>query len=126
MTKHTIVVCDHIHEDGLNILQNTQDINYVYAADIDKTALLDVVKDADVVITRSSTDVDERFLSSATNLKALIRAGKWLDDPANRPKAVAIKASAIPGATTAIVACLTEARPIKECIIPQTVPKRPI
>ena len=68
MTKHTIVVCDHIHEDGLNILQNTQDINYVYAADIDKTALLDVVKDADVVITRSSTDVDERFLSSATNL----------------------------------------------------------
>ena len=80
MTKHTIVVCDHIHEDGLNILQSTEDINYVYAADIDKTALLDVVKDADVVITRSSTDVDERFLSSATNLKAIIRAGVGYDN----------------------------------------------
>ena len=80
MSKHTIVVCDHIHEDGLNILQNTEDVNYVYAADIDKVALLDVIKDADVAITRSSTDVDEKFLSAATNLKAIIRAGVGYDN----------------------------------------------
>ncbi len=67
MSKHTIVVCDHIHECGLEILKNTEDVNYVYAADIDKTALLDVIKDADVAITRSSTDVDEKFLNAATN-----------------------------------------------------------
>lgn len=80
MSKHTIVVCDHIHEDGLDILQNTEDINYVYAADIDKVALLDVIKDADVAITRSSTDVDEKFLNAATNLKAIIRAGVGYDN----------------------------------------------
>ena len=80
MSKHTIVVCDHIHEDGLNILQTTEDINYVYAADIDKTALLDVIKDADVAITRSSTDVDEKFLTAAVNLKAIIRAGVGYDN----------------------------------------------
>ncbi len=80
MNKHTIVVCDHIHEDGLSILQNTQDINYVYAADIDKTALLNVIKDADVVITRSSTDVDEKFLNAASKLKAIIRAGVGYDN----------------------------------------------
>ncbi|WP_321314077.1 phosphoglycerate dehydrogenase [Halarcobacter sp.] len=80
MSKHTIVVCDHIHEDGLNILQNTEDVNYVYAADIDKVSLLDVIKDADVAITRSSTDVDEKFLSAATNLKAIIRAGVGYDN----------------------------------------------
>ncbi len=80
MSKHTIVVCDHIHEDGLNILQSTKDINYVYAADIDKTALLDVIKDADIAITRSSTDVDETFLSAAVNLKAIIRAGVGYDN----------------------------------------------
>ncbi len=80
MSKHTIVVCDHIHEDGLNILKNTEDVNYVYAADIDKTALLDVIKDAEVAITRSSTDVDEKFLSAATNLKAIIRAGVGYDN----------------------------------------------
>ena len=80
MSKHTIVVCDHIHEDGLNILQSTEDINYVFAADIDKTTLLDVIKDADVAITRSSTDVDEKFLNAATNLKAIIRAGVGYDN----------------------------------------------
>ncbi len=80
MEKHTIVVCDHIHESGLEILKNTKDINYVYAADIDKTALLDVIKDADVCITRSSTDVDEKFLNAATNLKAIVRAGVGVDN----------------------------------------------
>ncbi|MEA3384484.1 MAG: phosphoglycerate dehydrogenase [Campylobacterota bacterium] len=80
MSKPTIVVCDHIHESGLDILKNTSDINYVYAADIDKTALLDVVKDADVCITRSSTDIDEIFLNAAVNLKAVVRAGVGVDN----------------------------------------------
>lgn len=80
MSKHTIVVCDHIHEAGLNILKTTEDINYVYAADINKTELLDVIKNADVAITRSSTDVDEKFLNAATNLKAIIRAGVGYDN----------------------------------------------
>jgi len=80
MKKPTVVVCDHIHESGLDILKNTSDINYVYAADIDKTALLDVIKDADVCITRSSTDVDEKFLNAAVNLKAVVRAGVGVDN----------------------------------------------
>ena len=80
MSKHTIVVCDHIHEAGLDILKTTEDINYVYAADINKTELLDIIKDADVAITRSSTDVDEKFLNAAVNLKAIIRAGVGYDN----------------------------------------------
>ena len=80
MGKPTIVVCDHIHKSGLEILKNTEDINYVYAADIDKTTLLDVIKDANVVITRSSTDIDEKFLNAATSLKAVVRAGVGYDN----------------------------------------------
>ena len=80
MNKPTVMVCDHIHESGLEILKNCTDINYIYAADIDKTALLDVVAEADVCITRSSTDVDEKFLSAAKNLKAVIRAGVGYDN----------------------------------------------
>lgn len=75
-----IVVCDHIHESGLNILKNAHDINYVFAADIDKTSLLDVIKDADVAITRSSTDVDEKFLNAAENMSAIVRAGVGVDN----------------------------------------------
>jgi D-3-phosphoglycerate dehydrogenase / 2-oxoglutarate reductase len=80
MSKHTIVVCDHIHEAGLQILQSTEDVNYVYAADVNKTELLDIIKDAHVAITRSSTDVDEKFLNAAVNLKAIIRAGVGYDN----------------------------------------------
>ena len=80
MNKPTVIVCDHIHESGLEILKNTNDINYIYAADIDKTALLDVIKDADVCITRSSTDIDEKFLNAAVNLKAVVRAGVGVDN----------------------------------------------
>ena len=80
MSKPTIVVCDHIHESGLEILKNSSDINYVYAADIDKTALLDVIKDADVCITRSSTDIDAKFLNASGNLKAVVRAGVGVDN----------------------------------------------
>ena len=80
MNKPTIVVCDHIHQSGLDILQNTSDINYVYAADVDKTALLDIIKDATVAITRSSTDIDEKFLDAANNLKAIVRAGVGVDN----------------------------------------------
>jgi biopolymer transport protein TolR len=36
------------------------------------------------------------------------------------------KAVDFTGATTAILACLTDAKPIKECIIPHTVPNKPI
>jgi len=79
-SKPTIVVCDHIHESGLEILKNTDDINYVFAADIDKVALLEVIKDAQVAITRSSTDVDEAFLNAAINLKAVVRAGVGVDN----------------------------------------------
>ncbi len=80
MNKPTIVVCDHIHDSGLEILKQTSDINYVYAADIDKTTLLDVIKDADICITRSSTDIDEKFLVAAINLKAVVRAGVGVDN----------------------------------------------
>src|SRR5206468_8632513 len=44
---------------------------------------------------------------------------------ANKPHAVAIKASAMPGATARNVATFALARPAKEVITPQTVPNSP-
>ncbi|MCW9025902.1 MAG: phosphoglycerate dehydrogenase [Thiovulaceae bacterium] len=81
MQKHTIVVCDHIHDAGLKMLQNDENINYVFAADVDKTELVEkIIPTADVAITRSSTDVDEFFISHAKNLKAVVRAGVGVDN----------------------------------------------
>ncbi len=80
MQKYTIVVCDHIHEAGLEMLRNDKNINFIMAADEDKVKLLDTIADADIAITRSSTDVDEKFIKAAKNLKALVRAGVGVDN----------------------------------------------
>ncbi len=80
MDKSKIVVCDHIHEAGLEMLRNDDQIDFVFAADIDKTELLDVIADADVAITRSSTDVDARFIAAAKKMKAIVRAGVGVDN----------------------------------------------
>ncbi|PLW80861.1 phosphoglycerate dehydrogenase, partial [Candidatus Woesearchaeota archaeon] len=80
MQKHTIVVCDHIHEAGLEMLRNDESINFIMAADEDKVKLLDIIEDADVAITRSSTDVDEKFIAHAKKMKAIVRAGVGVDN----------------------------------------------
>jgi len=81
MKKYTIVVCDHIHESGLKILENDANINFINAADMPKDKLItEVIPTADVAITRSSTDVDDFFLDHAKNLKAIVRAGVGVDN----------------------------------------------
>ena len=79
--KYTVVVCDHIHEAGLEMLKNDENINFVMAADVDKTELVEkIIPTADVAITRSSTDVDANFIKNAKNMKAIVRAGVGVDN----------------------------------------------
>jgi D-3-phosphoglycerate dehydrogenase len=81
MSKITIVVCDHIHQKGLDILANDADINLINAADEPKDKLIsEIIPLADVAITRSSTDVDQAFLDNANNIKAIVRAGVGVDN----------------------------------------------
>ena len=81
MNRYKIVVCDHIHQSGLDILKNSNDIEYINAADEPKNKLVEeIIVDADVIITRSSTDVDEYLLKHAKELKAIVRAGVGVDN----------------------------------------------
>jgi len=81
MSLKKIVVCDHIHQSGLEILASTHDIEYINAADEPKDKLIEeIIVDADVIITRSSTDVDSYLLEHAKNLKAIVRAGVGVDN----------------------------------------------
>ncbi|PAF47001.1 phosphoglycerate dehydrogenase [Helicobacter sp. 12S02232-10] len=77
---HKIIVCDHIHQKGLDLLTNQDDIQMENLAHLQKDELLKLLKDADVIITRSSTNVDEKLLTCAKNLKAIIRAGVGVDN----------------------------------------------
>jgi D-3-phosphoglycerate dehydrogenase len=81
MSKKTIVVCDHIHQSGLDILANDNDIELINAADEPKDKLIsEIIPKADVAITRSSTDVDDAFLASAEKITAVVRAGVGVDN----------------------------------------------
>lgn len=77
---YKIIVCDHIHQKGLDLLSNQNDIEMQNLADLPKDDLLKHLKDVDVVITRSSTSVDDKFLESVGNLKAIVRAGVGVDN----------------------------------------------
>ena len=81
MSKKTIVVCDHIHQDGLDILANDSEIEFINAADEPKEKLIaQIIPLADVAITRSSTDVDDKFLAAAQKVTAVVRAGVGVDN----------------------------------------------
>jgi len=81
MSKITIVVCDHIHQRGLDLLEKDPDVKMINAADEPKEKLVtEILPDADVIVTRSSTDVDEFLLTHATKLKAIVRAGVGVDN----------------------------------------------
>lgn len=76
----TVVVCDAIHIAGFEILEKEKDLKVVNASTLSKIELLDVIKDAEAVITRSSTDVDKKFLDAGKNLKFVVRAGVGVDN----------------------------------------------
>ncbi len=81
MSKITVVVCDHIHQSGLDLLAADPMIEMINAADEPKDKLVtEIIPLADVTITRSSTDVDEKFLEYATKTKAIVRAGVGVDN----------------------------------------------
>ncbi|RDU60707.1 phosphoglycerate dehydrogenase [Helicobacter marmotae] len=78
--KYKVIVCDHIHQSGLDLLNAQSDIQMENLASLPKDELLKKITNADVVITRSSTDVDEHFLASSGQIRAVVRAGVGVDN----------------------------------------------
>ena len=80
MSKFTIIVCDHIHQSGLELLKKDKEVKILDLAALPKNELKKELYKADVAITRSSTDVDMDFLKSASKLRAIVRAGVGVDN----------------------------------------------
>lgn len=76
----TIMVCDAIHPKGFELLNAQKDIKVIDAVSVPKDELLTILPQADIAITRSSTDCGENFINAASNLKALVRAGVGVDN----------------------------------------------
>jgi D-3-phosphoglycerate dehydrogenase len=78
--KQKVIVCDHIHETGIEILKNAKDIDLDVAYDLPKDKIFERLGEADLAITRSSTPVDTKFLDAAKKLRFVIRAGVGVDN----------------------------------------------
>jgi D-3-phosphoglycerate dehydrogenase len=80
MQTKKIIVCDAIHQKGLDLLEACADIEFIDASCEPKDKLLEMVGEYDVAITRSSTDVDQKFIDKADNLSSIVRAGVGVDN----------------------------------------------
>ncbi|WP_300701989.1 phosphoglycerate dehydrogenase [uncultured Campylobacter sp.] len=75
-----IIICDAILDIGVELIRKASDIELIEASKVPKDELLTMLADVDVAVTRSSTDVDAKFLDAAKNLKAVVRAGVGVDN----------------------------------------------
>lgn len=116
MAKHKIVVCDHIHQKGLDLLAKEADIELLNASSVPKSELLPLLQDADIAITRSSTDVDSAFLEATKKIRAVVRAGVGVDnvdiDGCSRKGIVVMN---VPTANTIAAVELTLAHMLSAC-----------
>ncbi|MCD8213444.1 MAG: phosphoglycerate dehydrogenase [Campylobacter sp.] len=76
----TIIVCDAIHPVGFELLKKEENLNVIDAVNVPKDELLQILSEADVAITRSSTEINEAFLNAGKRLKAIVRAGVGVDN----------------------------------------------
>ncbi len=74
-----ILVCDPIHEDGVKMLKDAG-FQVDLETDISPEKLLTKIPEYDAMVIRSRTKVTKAVLDSATNLKAVARAGVGLDN----------------------------------------------
>ena len=92
MTDVKILVCDPIHEDGVEMLVNAG-FQVDIESEITHDELLDRVYSYDALVVRSRTKVSADVLHKASNLKAIARAGVGLDNidlPTAREKGIQV------------------------------------
>jgi D-3-phosphoglycerate dehydrogenase len=73
-----IIASDPISEKAAAELEKIGDLTLAY--DKSPEELREIVKDAQVLIVRSKTTVDKELINSASNLKAIVRAGVGIDN----------------------------------------------
>ncbi|MQA25973.1 MAG: phosphoglycerate dehydrogenase [Micromonosporaceae bacterium] len=77
-TQPVVLVAEPLAPSAIDVLAHDFDVRQVDGADRD--ALLAAIGDADAVLVRSATRIDEEALAAASRLKVVARAGVGLDN----------------------------------------------
>jgi D-3-phosphoglycerate dehydrogenase len=102
-----VLVCDSIHPDGLEILR-AAGFQVDDQGGIDRTKLLDLIMNCEVVIVRGRTRIDSGLIKAASKLRIIGRAGVGLDNiDLEAAKAAGIQVWNTPSAPSTSVAELT-------------------
>jgi len=102
-----VLVCDPIHPDGLEILRSAG-LQVDDQAGIDRTSLVELISNYEIVIVRGRTKIDASVIKAARNLRIIGRAGVGLDNvDVEAAKAGSIQVWNTPGAPSTSVAELT-------------------
>jgi D-3-phosphoglycerate dehydrogenase len=77
--QHRVLICDPIHQDGVNILRDAG-YDVVEKPKVTKDELLLEAKDFDVLVVRGRTKITAEIMAAGTSLKAIARSGVGLDN----------------------------------------------
>lgn len=78
--SHKILVSDPISEDGLQSILKHPEFDVDIQTDLSENDLVNIISTYDALIVRSQTQVTERIINAATNLKVIARAGVGVDN----------------------------------------------
>lgn len=99
-----IVITESIHEDGIRMLKDAG-FEIEEALDVTHEGLKERIKDFDVIIVRSKTNVNKEIIEAGRNLKMIARAGIGLDNiDLETAEKHNINVANVPGASTESVA----------------------
>lgn len=99
-----IVITESIHEDGIRMLKDAG-FEIEEALNVPHEGLKERIKDFDVIIVRSKTNVNKEIIEAGRNLKMIARAGIGLDNiDLETAEKHNINVANVPGASTESVA----------------------
>ncbi len=75
-----VLVSDKLHEQGIEILKNAENIDVDVKVGMSKEELKEVISEYDGIVIRSATKLTRDILEHASNLKAIGRAGIGVDN----------------------------------------------
>jgi D-3-phosphoglycerate dehydrogenase len=102
-----VLVCDEIHEDGINLLKNAN-FEVDIKLGLSPEQIKEVIGNYDAVIVRSRTKITKEIIEAGTNLKVIGRVGVGLDNvDVEAAQARGIKVANTPEAVSQSVAELT-------------------
>ncbi|MGH3430074.1 MAG: NAD(P)-dependent oxidoreductase, partial [Mycobacteriales bacterium] len=78
MSQPVVVVAEELAPAALDVLSHNFDLRHVDGTD--RPALLSALTDADALLVRSATTVDDEVLAAGGKLKVVARAGVGLDN----------------------------------------------